>query len=294
MSESALADEAEDAELDFDAPDSADVSIVTSGDPARSLLCVVSAVVDEAKLRFDQNGLALSAVDPANVGLVDVDVPAGAWIGYECASEQVVGMPLGRLSDALAFARKRSGDGDPVRIDLFEAGDRHRCRVAVLRPDQRVRRVSEFYTISPESVRDEPEIPDLALEHHAAPDLDAFTDALSGIVYDYGWFSREGQTFLFGTQPTRNPELPEDPDDAKMVEVYEFPGTAWGEGECAGSLFSLDYLDRMVPALDRAKCDRVTMRYGDQFPGIIRGEWTDWGFTVEYMIAPRVESDSDA
>jgi proliferating cell nuclear antigen len=287
MSESAIAGESDDAELSFDAPETAAVSIVTNGDPARSLVCVVRSLVDEAKLRFDADGLSLAAIDPPNVGLLDVEVPAGAWSGYECASEQVVGMPL-------SFARKRSGNGDPVRIDFFDAGDRHRCRVAVIRPDQNVRRVSEFYTIDPDSVREEPEIPDLALEHHATPDLDAFTDALAEIVHDYGWFSRDGQTFLFGTQPTPNPELSDDPDDAgEMVDLYEFPGTAWGEGECSGSLFSVDYLDKTIPALDRAKCDHVTLQYGDQIPAKIRGEWTDWGFTVEYMVAPRMERDSD-
>lgn len=291
MSEAVPQLDGDDADLDFAAPDDADVSIVTQGDPIRSLACVVSGIVEEAKLRFDADGLSITAVNPTNVAMTDVEVPAEAWTGYECNGEIVVGMPLDRFKRALSFARKRSGDGDPVRIDLFESGTRARCRVAVLRPDEGVRRVSEFYTIDPDSVREEPDVPDLTLGNHAQVDIDPFRDVVESIQYDYGYLSRAGNTLLFGTQPTRNYKLD---DDTDMVEIVEFTASAWSDddaGEDESSLFSLDYLSDIMQAIDTGKADHLTIDFGDELPAMFRSEWTDWGITADFVLAPRMESD---
>lgn len=289
MSEAAMQDEGEH-ELGFDAPADAVVSIETGGDPIRSLLRTIRPVAEEVKLRFDSDGLSVKSVDPANVALVDVDVPAEAWDHYECAESVVVGMPLDRLAGALSFARKRAGDGDPVRLDLTGAAPRYRCRVAVVRQDEQVRRVSEFYALDPDNVREEPDIPTLELSHQADVALDTFREAAESIEYDYGWLTRDGHTLLFGTQPTRQPDLDEDDE---MVEVFEFPESAWGDSDGGdGSLFSLDYLTDLLGGLDAGKADHFSIEFGEEFPAYFRGEWTDWGFSVTMMLAPRMESDS--
>jgi len=289
MSEAVTADETEDG-LDFDAPDDPDATVVTTGDPARSMLTVLSALVDEAKLHVTPEGLSVKAIDPANVGLVDFEAPAPSFSGYECAEELVVGVPFNRLQTALSFARKRQDD--PVRLDFFDTGERTRIRVAVLRPDQRVRRVVEFFGIKPSSIREEPDDPSLELPNHADPEIAPLRDAIEAFKYDSVWFSREGLVFVVGTQPTQNPELDGDSD---IVETVSFPETAWADDQsdsAKGSLFNLDYLDDVLAALDGGKADRLHVRFGDELPAKIAGEWTDWGFSAEFMIAPRIGSDS--
>lgn len=289
MSQALEADDGEH-ELGFDVPGEPDATIVTTADPLRSLVFVLGGIVEECRLELSPSGLTTTANDPANVALIDVEVPASTFAAFE-ASELTLGLPIDTLRRAVSFARKRQDD--PVRIDVFREESRDRVRVAVLRPDQRVRRVSEFYALDPGSVRESPDPPELELSNHAAPGIDALGDAIDelGRSHNHAWFSREGQTLIFGSQPTANPELD---DDSELVDVVTFPEAAWsddGAESIDGSIFSLSYLEEVIGMLDSGKADRLTVSFGDQIPVEITAEWVDWGFTATAMIAPRMESD---
>ena len=201
-----------DANLDFDSPDDAAATVVTQGDPIRSLLDAVTVLVDDAKVRFSPDGFTVTAVDPANVGMVDLNAPSAAFTGFDSQDALVVGMPLERLQNALKFARKgRKGDsGDPVRIDVIDDDDRMRVRVAVIRPDQQAKRVSEFFAIDPNSIRQEPDIPSLGLPHQAQPDIDGFQAAIRDLKrnHDHVWLGRTGPTLVLGSQPTPTSSTP--------------------------------------------------------------------------------------
>ncbi|PSQ23892.1 DNA polymerase sliding clamp, partial [Halobacteriales archaeon QS_9_67_17] len=55
------------------------VSAETLGDALDS----VSVLVDECKIRLEEEGLSIRAVDPANVGMVDLSLSAAAFESYE-------------------------------------------------------------------------------------------------------------------------------------------------------------------------------------------------------------------
>ena len=291
MSKAVQQDDGE-RELGFDAPAEADATIVTSADPLRSLLELPQALVEECRVHLEDDGLKIRAVDVANVGLVSLSVPASSFETYAVADSLTIGLPLDTLAKSVRFARKRQDD--PVRVDVLPEGERARLRAAALRPNQRMRRVSEFYTIDPDSVREEPDVPDIELPNMAAPDVDALGDAIAELerLNEYVWFSRDGETFIIGSQPIGESQL--DVDHA-VVDSVAFPEAAWsetGEDTARGSMFSIDYLVDAIGALDAAKADRVTLSFGDEFPTRIRGEWVEWGFTATFMVAPRIESES--
>ena len=291
MSKAVQQDDGE-RELGFDAPAEADATIVTSADPLRSLLELPQALVEECRVHLEDDGLKIRAVDPANVGLVSLSVPASSFETYAVADSLTIGLPLDTLAKSVRFARKRQDD--PVRVDVFPEGERARLRAAALRPNQRMRRVSEFYTINPDSLRQEPDVPDIELPNMAAPDVDALGDAIAELerLNEYVWFSRDGETFIIGSQPIGESQLDE---DHAVVDSVTFPEAAWsetGEDTARGSMFSIDYLADAIGALDAAKADRVTLSFGDELPTRIRGEWVEWGFTATFMVAPRTTGDS--
>jgi len=45
----------------------------------KSSVDTVSVLVDECKVRLDGDGLSIKAVDPANVGMVELDIPADSF-----------------------------------------------------------------------------------------------------------------------------------------------------------------------------------------------------------------------
>lgn len=293
-------------DLEFDGADGAVATVVTTGDPFRSWLDGIGTAIGlhEVRFRFEPDGIRISAVDVANVAFIDTKAPASAFTGYDVRPESgdavVVGMPLdmesgGDLPTALGYARKRPGNGDPVRIDVIRDGDATRIRVEVIRPDQQTKRTTEFFGIDPASIRQEPDIPDLNAVDRATPDVDAFVEAIDAIKgsHDHAWLSRDGKTLTVGSQPGRNPTL--DADDA-VVDVITFPNTAWSiEGDDAeagdGSCFSMDYLMDFAKSLKRLKADRITVSYDDTFPAIIDWDTTDWGISGTLMVAPRVPAD---
>lgn len=287
-------------ELRFEEPDDAAASIVTGGDPIRSWASSLQYLygIDEVRLQIDEDGLSVRAVDAANVGMVELTASADGFSGFQAPDGPLkIGMALsassgGDLNSALGYARKRPGDGDPVRIDVFD-GDSARVKVQAIRPDQQTKRVSEFFAIDPDSIRQEPDIPNLRLPHRATPGVDALADAVDSMddTHDHVWLSRSDATLMLGSQPGRNPNLDA---DSPAVDSVLFPNAAWSiEDDEAGdgSLFSVDYLKDIAQGLKTVKADRVTVEFGEEFPAIFDFDNTDWGFSGKFMVAPRIRDD---
>jgi len=57
-------------------------SMTVQADRLQSALDPVTALVSEAKIRTGEDGLSITAVDPANVGMVDMELSAGACATY--------------------------------------------------------------------------------------------------------------------------------------------------------------------------------------------------------------------
>lgn len=288
----------EPAELSPSLADDAVATIRTHGDPIRSWARLIAPVVDEARLRIDEDGLHVTAVDPANVFLVDVTAPAAGFEEFETDGETTVGLHLGRFRDAIEWARKRGDDGDPVAIEVLD--DLPRMRVTVTREDQQMQRVFEWFTINPESVRPSPEIPDLDLYNRATPGVRALDDAVSAIdtYHDHVHLSRDGTDLLLATKPDGDTMPTTDEDGEKPEEAVRLAATAWDTrdedaAEADSSWFSIDYLDDLTGALTAAKADRVVLMWGDQYPARFAFEYEDWGFSGHYMVAPRIQQGGD-
>ncbi|OYR80837.1 DNA polymerase sliding clamp, partial [Halorubrum distributum] len=110
----------------------------------------VSVLVDECKIRLNEEELSIRAVDPANVGMVDLTLEAAAFESYE-ADGGVIGVNLARLEDIAGMANS----GDLIHLELDEETRKLHIEIDGL-----------SYTlalIDPDSIRQEPDIPDLDL-----------------------------------------------------------------------------------------------------------------------------------
>jgi proliferating cell nuclear antigen len=274
--------EALEPETDEDAA----VNVLTHGDPLRSFLELPTALVDEAKARFGPDGLHIRAVDPANVGMVDVTAHATGFERYQFDgdSDRVIGLNVDRTRKVAGWARKRGGDGDPVGVDVL--ADPDRMRVDITRPDQELKRISEWHGIDPGSIRQEPEIPELDLPCRATPNVRGFYEAISALKddgHDHVKVTRDGTTLVVRGH-----------GNGVGDDEFFFPNSAWhidDEDQAPSSLFSLDYLRDMATALKRSKADRVTLSWGQEHPMILAFEHEEWGFDGMFLLAPRIGSD---
>ncbi|MFB6268818.1 MAG: DNA polymerase sliding clamp [Halobacterium sp.] len=243
---------------------------IVSADTLRETLDSVSVLVDECKIHLDEDGLSIRAVDPANVGMVDLTLGAAAFESYE-ADGGVIGVNLSRLEDIAGMA-----DADQlVQLELDEETRKLHIQIDGLE-----------YTlalIDPDSIRQEPDIPDLDLSANVViegADIDRSVRA-ADMVSDHIALGVDAADELFYV------DAEGDTDDVHL-ELTRDDLIDLDAGD-AHSLFSLDYLKDMNKAIP--KDAEVELELGDEYPVKIHFDIAEAQGHVTYMLAPRIQSD---
>ncbi|WP_435078507.1 DNA polymerase sliding clamp [Halococcus sp. AFM35] len=230
----------------------------------------VSVLVEECKLHLNDDEIAIRAVDPANVGMVDLTLSADAFESYE-ADGGVIGVNLSRLQDIAGMA----GSDDLVHLELDEETRKLHISIDGLE-----------YTlalIDPDSIRQEPDIPDLDLPAKIVlegRDIDRAVTA-ADMVSDHialGVDEDAEQFYVDAEGDTDDVHFELDTED--LIDLTPGP---------AHSLFSLDYLKDMNKAIPGDA--EVTIDLGEEFPVKLHFAVAETEGSVTYMLAPRIQSD---
>ncbi|GAA0205684.1 DNA polymerase sliding clamp [Halobaculum roseum] len=243
---------------------------IVSASTLRDALDSVSVLVDECKIRLNEDELAIRAVDPANVGMVDLTLEAAAFESYE-ADGGVIGVNLNRLEDIAGMANS----GDLVQLELDEETRKLHIQIDGL-----------SYTlalIDPDSIRQEPDIPDLDLPAEIVVEGAQIARGITAadMVSDHIRLRvDEGEEafFIEAEGDTDDVDLRLDRED--LIDLQAGP---------ADSLFSLDYLKDMNKAIP--KDAEVRVELGEEFPVKLHYEFGEGMGQVTYMLAPRIQSD---
>jgi len=243
---------------------------IVSADTLRTTLDSVSVLVDECKIHLEDEGLEIRAVDPANVGMVDLELSASAFESYE-TDGGVIGVNLSRLEDIAGMA-----DADQlVHLELDE--ETRKLHIAIDGLEY------TLALIDPDSIRQEPDLPDLDLAaeiviegrdiDRAVTAADMVSDHIALGVDDadeYFYVDAEGDTDDVHLELTRE----------DLIDLTA--GTAH-------SLFSLDYLKDMNKAIP--KDAEVRMELGEEFPVKMHFDIAEGEGQVTFMLAPRIQSE---
>ena len=243
---------------------------IVRAETLQATLDSVGVLVDECKIHLDDDGIEIRAVDPANVGMVDLSLSAAAFESYE-ADGGLIGVNLVRLQDIAGMA-----DSDQlVHLELDEETRKLHISIDGLE-----------YTlalIDPESIREEPDLPDLDLAATIViegRDIDRAVTA-ADMVSDHielGVDETDEVFYVKAQGDTDDVHLELDADD--LIDLVVGP---------ASSLFSLDYLQDMNKAIP--KDTEVTMELGDEFPVKLHFDIAEGEGEVTYMLAPRIQSN---
>jgi proliferating cell nuclear antigen len=243
---------------------------IVSAETLLTALDSVSVLVDECKVRLNEDGLAIRAVDPANVGMVDLDLSAEAFESYE-ADGGLIGVNLSRLEDIAGMA----DSGQLVELELDEETRKLHIQIDGLE-----------YTlalIDPDSIREEADLPDLDLAAEIVlegADLDRAVRA-ADMVSDHIALGVDADAETFDVTAEG------DTDDVHLsLDREDLIDLTAGS---AHSLFSLDYLRDMNRAIPNDA--EVTAELGEEFPVKLHYEFAAGAGQVTYMLAPRIQSD---
>ena len=250
-------------------------SAVIEADRLGSLLESVSVLVDECKIHPEDDGLEIRAVGPANVGMVDVSLDAGAFESYETTGG-LIGVELEAIENVVGMAES----GDLVHLDLDEETRKLEIEIEGLE-----------YTlalIDPEAIRQEPDIPDLDL---------AATYVFEGDELDRGVRAADLCSDHIAIEGVADDELrfdaESDTDDVEVtVSERDLLSGMLDEdvvSSACRSLFSLDYLQDMTKPIGSDA--EVSLRVGEEMPVKLRYSRCDGDLSVTNLLAPRISSE---
>ncbi|MFQ5884869.1 MAG: proliferating cell nuclear antigen (pcna) [Thermoplasmata archaeon] len=234
----------------------------------KELIDVVSTLVDEVKFNIGKSGIAVKAVDPAHVAMVDLTLEKGAFEEYK-GNETELGIDINKMREVLRLARA----GEIVSMEHDE--DKNRLIMSV---GNIVRRMSLVDTAG----MSDPKVPNLDLPAKLSVRTDELRQGIraSESVSDHIALISSPDGFEMiseGDTDSVNLKLPKD-----LLEELDCK-------ETVRSLFPLDYFSNMIKAVSSA--ESITMHLGNDYPVRMEFEIAAGKGAVKYLLAPRIESE---
>lgn len=234
----------------------------------KNIIEVTSPLVNEVKLNVTPNALTLRAVDPAHVAMVDIHVDKKAFEEYK-AEEMELGVDIDKLGGIM----KLSTSGDIVTLEHNEETNQLVIKIGNL-----VRRMALIDTAG----MPDPKMPVLDLPATIilkASELNRGVKA-SEAVSDHLALQANKDNFELsaeGDTDTVNLKLPKD----LLLELK-------APSKCK-SLFSIDYFSNMIKSV-RGE-DPITIKLGTDNPARVEFDIAEKNGHVNYLLAPRIESE---
>lgn len=255
------------------------ITIETSADVIKPIFGYVSKLVDEIKLNISEDEMSFAAVDPANVAMTGLDVPSEAFETFD-VEETTLGVDTSSMMGSLRAGRQ--SNEDPITLSV--EGNRVSTVVQRDYDGTHMDLQSDLRVIDPDSIRQEPEIPDIGLEKEATVPRKLFEDVVKQVdaYSDYLQIKSDDTNLVFNARNA--------PEGTKAV-IPDVMEDSEGEGN---SSLSLDYVKKdAVKAFKAIGTDELTFSFGVEFPVRIEfttelngTEVTGWWFQ-----APRIQSD---
>lgn len=234
----------------------------------KGIVDVVSTLVDEAKFNIDSKGVALKAVDPAHVAMIDMKIEKSAFEEF-AADDTELGIDLDKIKEVLRLSRS----GDIISMEQDEEKNR-----LVINVGNVTRRMNLVDTTG----MSDPKVPNLNLPAKvavAAEELQKGIKAAESI----------SDHIALTAQPEGFEMVSEGDTDSVSLKLSKDQLVSLECKETVRSLFPLDYFSNMIRAIPMGTV--ITMSVGNDYPVKLEFSIADGRGTVNYLLAPRIESD---
>lgn len=232
----------------------------------------ISDLISEGLFQLKDDGIHLIAADPAMVGLVDFKLEEDVFEDFKLDEETKVGLNLENFYSIL----RRANSDDTITLELDE--DNSKFKIIMKGMSTR----SFSLPILNLSEDDIPSTDQLDFNIEAKLETQVFEGAVKDamVVSDSVTISADDETINIVSE-----------GDQSNVD-FQISGDSDGvialEGSEAKSMFSLDYLNKMIGA--KSLSDTLNMKLGEDFP--MRLEFTvPEKADLSFVLAPRIEED---
>jgi len=230
-----------------------------------NLIGIISELVTEVKIKINpENGMHLTALDPANVAMVYFNIPPELFSEFVVEKEEVLGINLSNLKAIL----RRCGLGSSLTLETED-------NLLKLGIQDKIKRDFTLALIDVEG--EEKELPEWEFKSVVKMDSQAFVDAIEDclVVSDACTFIAEPNKFIIeaGGLNTARAEFSSD-------EVQLF-------ADSSSAKFSLEYLNKFIKGSKIAS--KVELNFSDNHP--MRINFPSGKIMLSFVLAPRVEQD---
>ncbi|MBE8539449.1 DNA polymerase sliding clamp [Geoglobus acetivorans] len=240
------------------------IEVELNGDDLKKLVKGLSLLVTEAKWRFNEYGLKVVAVDPANVAMIITSIQADNFDIYSISDEEVViGVDINRVNEIT----KNIPRGETVSI----TADVATLKIGFGKLEYSVA------LIDPAAVRKAPKVPNLDFKAEVVLDPAEFKRAieLAVKISEHAVLEVKDGEFVISAE-----------GDIESIQIrFDGSNLISLEGGNARSMFGAEYLQMFSKVAD--KDDELHIHLGTDFPG--KFSFVSDSCRVEYILAPRLE-----
>ncbi len=224
---------------------------------------ILSELVTEVRIRFNEFGLSISAIDPANVAMISFKLPKSSFSQFE-TGEEVLGVNL----DSLKRILKRCGTGSSLILEKQE-------NFLNIQIQDKIKRNFNLNLIEVETEEKEmPELEYTAKVEIVSKDLvDSIEDCM--IVADACSFIVQEGKFIIEAKGINSARSEFSGDEAKI------------EAENCNGRYSLEYLNKFLKGAKLV--EKCVLNFAEDHP--LKMNIKSEGMELNFLLAPRVEND---
>lgn len=222
---------------------------------------LISELVLEVRIKFNEIGMSIASIDPANVAMISFRIPKSAFSVYESGNE-VLGINLESFKKIL----KRSGSKSSL---IMEKKD----NLLEIRIEDRIKRNFTLNLIEIES--EDKELPEWEFSSVVELNSQDFVDSIEdcAVISDACSFIIKGDKFIIEAKELNSARSEFSSDQAKI------------NAEDCSARYSLEYLQKFVKG--SKLFDKTILNFANDHP--LRMDLKSEGLSLSFILAPRME-----
>ncbi len=224
---------------------------------------IISELVTEVRIKINDSGLNITAMDPANVSMVRFVLPKSSFSAFESGNE-VLGVNLDNLKRIL----KRCGSGSSLVMEKKE-------NLLNIQIQDKIRRNFSLALIEIES--EEKDLPVLEFSSFVELDSSDFVDSIEDciVVSDACAFIVRDGKFIIEARGLNSAMSEFSGDEARI------------SAENCKSKYSLEYLQKFAKGAKLT--EKTILRFAEDHP--LRMDIKNSFLELSFLLAPRVETE---
>jgi len=233
-------------------------------------IAIISELVNEARFTVSKEGLTLTAMDPANVAMVNFKLLASSFSEYDPRDTTALAINLQNLKQML----RRAGSGDTLVLETVE----NKLKVVIRGASTRT-----FQLPLIELEDREQRVPNLTFNATITTDALQLASAIddADIVAESLAFIAEDKALTIAAEGDLSRALIEIVADNHTKIVVK-------DGAKIRARYSIEYLKKMIQAAKLA--EKVSIQFSKDYPLKLEFKVID-KLSLDFILAPRVENE---